>query len=85
MTKDSKKKANRERWPEIANLVDEFTEAFGEVKVEAIYEKDQLVAGKESKDEQRTNTRSDSRDARVASWGADRVSDYWRKRKMADS
>jgi len=79
------KQKNRERWPWVGDLVDEFAEAFGEVKVEAIYEKNQLVAGKENKDEQRTNTRSDSRDARVACWGADRVSDYWRKRKMEDS
>ena len=76
------KEQNRERWPWVAELVDEFVEAFGEVKVEAIYEDGQLVKGK--KDEQTESAGNDSRDARVASWGADRISPYWRKNRLGD-
>jgi len=41
------RQSNRDRWPELAKVVDQMRQVFGEVKVEAIYESGKLVAGKE--------------------------------------
>jgi hypothetical protein len=43
------KQDNRARWPELAKVVDEMREVFGDVKVVAIYEKGELVIGTEDK------------------------------------
>jgi hypothetical protein len=41
------RETNRNRWPELAKIVDEMREVFGDVKVVAVYEKGQLVLGTE--------------------------------------
>jgi hypothetical protein len=43
------RESNRERWPELAKVVDEMREVFGDVKVIAVYEKGELVIGTEDK------------------------------------
>jgi hypothetical protein len=41
------KESNRNRWPELAKIVDQMRQVFGEIKVESIHENGKLVAGKE--------------------------------------
>jgi hypothetical protein len=41
------KESNRNRWPELAKVVDQMRQVFGEIKVESIHENGKLVAGKE--------------------------------------
>ena len=41
------KESNRNRWPDLAAVVDQMRQVFGEVKVESIHENGNLVAGKE--------------------------------------
>jgi len=41
------KESNRNRWPELAKIVDQMRQVFGEVKVESIHENGKLAAGKE--------------------------------------
>ena len=46
LRKMSQKQKNRERWPEMAEFVDNMRDAFGDVKVIAVYEHGRLVMGK---------------------------------------
>ena len=41
------KESNRNRWPELAKVVDQMRQVFGEIQVLNIYESGKLVAGKE--------------------------------------
>jgi hypothetical protein len=41
------RESNRNRWPELAKIVDQMRQVFGEIKVESIHENGKLVAGKE--------------------------------------
>jgi len=40
------KESNRERWPQLAEAVDQLKAVFGQVQVLSIYENGKLVAGK---------------------------------------
>jgi hypothetical protein len=40
------RQSNRDRWPELAEAVDQLKAAFGQVHVLSIYENGKLVAGK---------------------------------------